>query len=136
MIRPNAFRASSVIVILLAFFTVHAYADLVIHSGETLTLNSSNSEILFIAGDLIIEDGATLEGASNTEIRISGSWDNSLGGSFIHAGAKVFFTNTAVSVIKGNNNFCNIKSGIVLLLIIYVTSVILVDTKEKVTSVI
>lgn len=105
MIRPNAFRASSVIVILLAFFTVHAYADLVIHSGETLTLNSSNSEILFIAGDLIIEDGATLQGASNTEIRISGSWDNSLGGSFTHAGAKVFFTGTAVSVIKGNNNF-------------------------------
>ena len=105
MIRPNAFRASSVIVIFLSLCAVHAYADLVIHSGETLTLNSSNSEILFIAGDLIIEDGATLQGASNTEIRISGSWDNSLGGSFIHAGAKVFFTGTAVSVIKGNNNF-------------------------------
>ena len=105
MIRPNAFRASSVIVIFLSLCAVHAYADLVIHSGETLTLNSSNSEILIIAGDLIIEDGATLQGASNTEIRISGSWDNSLGGSFIHAGAKVFFTGTAVSVIKGNNNF-------------------------------
>lgn len=105
MIRPNAFRARSVIVILLSLCTLHADADLVIHSSETLTLDSSNSETLFIAGDLIIEDGATLQGASNAEIGISGSWDNSLGGSFIHGGAKVFFSGSGVSVIKGNNNF-------------------------------
>ena len=105
MIRRYAFRLKLAIMLLLMLVTVGVNADLVVKNGETLTLNSANSEILIISGDLIIENGGTLQGASNTEIRLNGDWDNSANGSFIHGNTKVFFTGSGISVIKGNNQF-------------------------------
>lgn len=83
----------------------NANADLIINNGETLTLNSTTSEILSIEGNLVIESGGTLQGANNTEIRVSGNWDNSAGGNYTHDNSKVFFTGSGVSSIKGNNHF-------------------------------
>ena len=105
MIRRYAFRLKLAIMLLLMLVTVGVNADLVVKNGETLTLNSANSEILIISGDLIIENDGTLQGASNTEIRLNGDWDNSANGSFIHGNTKVFFTGSGISVIKGNNQF-------------------------------
>ena len=105
MIRRYAFRLKLAIMLLLMLVTVGVNADLVVKNGETLTLNSANSEILIISGDLIIENDGTLQGASNTEIRLNGDWNNSANGSFIHGNTKVFFTGSGISVIKGNNQF-------------------------------
>lgn len=83
----------------------HVAADLIIKDGETLSLNSTPPEILSIETDLVIQNGGLLQGASNSEIRVRGNWDNSAGGDYIHGNSKVFFTGSAVSKIQGNNHF-------------------------------
>lgn len=98
-------QLKKLILICLSCVVFNANADLIINNGETLTLNSTTSEILSIEGNLVIESGGTLQGASNTEIRVSGNWDNSAGGNYTHGNAKVFFTGSGVSTIKGNNHF-------------------------------
>jgi VCBS repeat-containing protein len=105
MKRDYSSRIAAVIAWYLCLFLSDAYADLIINSTETFALNPANSEVISIDGDLIIENGGTLQGASNTEIRLNGDWDNSANGSFIHGNTKVFFTGSGISVIKGNNQF-------------------------------
>ena len=105
MRRGYFFWLKKLVLLCLAFAVSYVNADLIIKHGETLTLSSTTSEILNVEGNLVIEGGGTLQGASNTEIRVSGDWDNSAGGNYNHGNSKVFFTGSGVSTIRGNNHF-------------------------------
>ena len=92
-------------ILCLFFVASFVNADLVIKNGETFTLNSITSEILIINNNLAIEKSGTLQGANNTEIRLSGDWVNAAGGNYIHGNSKVFFNGSSISKVKGNNHF-------------------------------
>lgn len=76
-------------------------ADLIIQSQERMLL--SDGELLQLDGDLRIAENGHLAGASGSQIRVLGNWNND--GTFIHNDSQIYFTGAGESKITGENNF-------------------------------
>ena len=76
-------------------------ADLIIQSQERMLL--SDGELLKLDGDLRIAENGHLAGASGSQIRVLGNWNND--GTFIHNDSQIYFTGAGESKITGENNF-------------------------------
>jgi len=76
-------------------------ADLMVESNETLRL--AVGEVLVPDGDLRIAESGKLVGASKSELRVAGNWENE--GNYIHGDGKIYFIGLEDSEITGQNTF-------------------------------
>lgn len=85
----------------LALFSQPLLASLTIENGEVFSL--SNNETLVVNGDVTINSSGTLNGANNSQTRITGNWQND--GTYTANSNSTYFTGSGNSQISGDSSF-------------------------------